>query len=561
MTQAPHNIHSTQSLSPEKLSQLGQVTVEQTGHINWIADALRADLPCPTLAAFKQKLASIVLNASPDDQTTILCAQAPAALAGDMRAQVECYQSRFGWPYVVASAGPRRTGLSAQALAMQLARRLSHPLEHERRTSLLEVLRGLELRFDEICQGTPELGDQLWDWHESLAVHTEGQDGALTVTYMTPVHQQVARDLADRMQACGCDEVRIDDLGNVVGIYHGTDRGAPRLLTGSHYDTVRNGGKYDGRLGILLPLACIDLLYKQGIRPSRDIEVIAFSEEEGQRFAATFLASSAVTGQFNEKWLEQLDADGISMRQAIERAGHRIEGIAGIRRDPRQYAGFVEVHIEQGPVLNNLGLPLGVVTSINGGVRFKGQVRGLAGHAGTTPMRQRQDAACAAARIVLLAQDCALDHPGSVATVGMLNVPNGSINVIPGLCDFSLDVRAPSDELRNTVIDKIMEGIRDIEASHGVSVTLTETMRVAAAPSDLELQRRWGDAVTRLGLPVYRLASGAGHDAMKLATIMPQAMLFVRGEHNGISHNPLESTTSHDMELAIAAMLHLIQTI
>ena len=543
------------------LAQLRQVALKQLGSPDWLSDALPADRPCPTLAAFRQRLASVVLESSAQDQTAILCAQSATALPDNLQAHAERYQIRFGWPYVVATAGPRRSGLCSQALMGQLERRLLHPVDHERLTSLLEVLRALELRFDETCQSTPDLGDKLWDWHESLAVHTEGPDGALTVTYMTSAHQQVARDLSDRMKACGCDEVTIDDLGNVVGIYHGLDRAAPRLLTGSHYDTVRNGGKYDGRLGILLPLACIDVLHKQGIRPRRGIEVIAFSEEEGQRFAATFLASGAVTGQFNENWLEQCDADGISMRQAIESAGHRIAGIADIKRDPEQYLGFVEVHVEQGPVLNNLGLPLGVVTSINGGVRFKGQIRGLAGHAGTTPMGQRQDAACAAARIVLLAQRCALEHPGSVATVGMLSVPNGSINVIPGLCDFSLDVRAPSDELRNRVIDKIIQGIRDIERTDSVTVTLTETMRVTAAPSDIKLQERWEDAVSSLGLPVFRLPSGAGHDAMKLATVMPQAMLFVRGEHNGISHNPLESTTSHDMELATAAMLHLIQAV
>ena len=558
MMTAYQHIPSIQSLNIETLARLHQVVMQQLGHPDWLDHTLPADRPCPTLAAFRQRLASAVLGSSALDQTAILRAQTATSLPDNLQTHAQQYQTRFGWPYVVASAGPRRSGLCPAALAGQIERRLLHPVDHERLTSLLEVLRALELRFDEICQSTPELGDRLWDWHELLAVHTEGQDGALTVTYMTHTHQQVAHDLSDRMKACGCDEVSIDDLGNVVGIYHGLDRQAARLLTGSHYDTVRNGGKYDGRLGILLPLACIEVLHKQGIRPRRGIEVIAFSEEEGQRFPATFLASGAVTGQFNENWLEQCDADGISMREAIELAGHRVDGIADIRRDPEQYLGFVEIHVEQGPVLNNLGLPLGVVTSINGGVRFKGQIRGLAGHAGTTPMGQRQDAACAAARIILLAQRCALEHPGSVATVGMLNVPNGSINVIPGLCDFSLDVRAPSDELRNKVIDKIIQGIQDIERVDSVTVTLTETMRVAAAPSDQQLQKRWEDAVTSLGLPVYRLPSGAGHDAMKLVTIMPQAMLFVRGEHNGISHNPLESTTSHDMELATAAMLHLI---
>lgn len=569
-TQTPGNVDAAarvravfpclKPLDQQAHSLVLQTALTHLGHADWLDAAFRNWACGSTLAALRERIATTVLAATPEQQEAVLKAQLPSPLPSSLIETAERYKRHFGWPYIVALAGPRRTGMTQRMLTDQLARRAAHPVDHERRVSIQEVLRTLELALDPLLNTEPLVGDQLWDWHEDLARHSD-QEGALTVTFMTPAHQQVAQDLAERMRQCGCDEVMIDDLGNVVGVYHGQNPDAPRLLTGSHYDTVRNGGRYDGRMGILLPLACIDVLHRQGLRPPRGIEVIGFSEEEGQRFAATFLASGAVTGKFNYEWLDQIDANGISMRQAIEAAGHSIDGIDSITRDPARYRGFVEVHIEQGPVLNNRGLSLGVVTSINGGVRFKGQVKGLAGHAGTTPMAQRQDAACAAARIILLAQQSALAHPGSVATVGMLQVPNGSINVIPGVCEFSLDVRAPTDAQRDTVIAAILEGIGEIELSESVTVTLNETMRVAAAPSDPAMQQHWDNAVRSLGLQPFELPSGAGHDAMKLATVMPQAMLFVRGENNGISHNPLESTTSHDMELATAAMLHLIQSV
>jgi len=194
---------------------------------------------------------------------------------------------------------------------------------------------------------------------------------------------------------CGFDEAEIDAVGNVVGIYHGSERSAKRLLTGSHYDTVRNGGKYDGRLGILVPMACVRELHAQRRRLPFDFEVVGFAEEEGQRYKAVFLGSGALTGHFDMGWLEQRDADGVSMREAMVHAGLCIDDIPKLARDPAKYLGFVEVHIEQGPVLNEINLPLGVVTSINGSVRYVGEVIGMASHAGTTPMDRRRDAATA----------------------------------------------------------------------------------------------------------------------------------------------------------------------
>jgi N-carbamoyl-L-amino-acid hydrolase len=233
-----------------------------------------------------------------------------------------------------------------------------------------------------------------------------------------------------------------------------------------------------------------------------------------------------------------------------------LAAIARLKRDPAQYMGFVEVHIEQGPMLNAMNLPLGVVTSINASVRYSGEVVGVACHAGTTPMHLRQDAACAVAELALYLEQRAAQDGDSVATMGQLKVPAGSVNVVPGRCVFSLDLRAPNDLQRNKLEHDVLEKLQHICRQRGLTYTLQETMRASAAPSAPALQQHWEAAVAALGLPVHRLPSGAGHDAMKLHEVMPQAMLFVRGQNAGISHNPLEATTSDDMQLAVEALMH-----
>ena len=227
-------------------------------------------------------------------------------------------------------------------------------------------------------------------------------------------------------------------------------------------------------------------------------------------------------------------------------------------RDPAQYLGFVEVHIEQGPVLNEVNIPLGVVTSINGSVRYLCEVIGTASHAGTTPMDRRRDAACAVAELALYMEQRAAKDGDSVATIGQLQVPNGSINVVPGRCLFSLDMRAPTDAQRDALVADVMAQMNQIAERRGVRVKAELTMSAAAAPSAPDWQARWERAVSALGVPMFKLPSGAGHDAMKLHEVMPQAMLFVRGENAGISHNPLESTTSDDMQLCVDAFTHVL---
>jgi N-carbamoyl-L-amino-acid hydrolase len=470
------------------------------------------------------------------------------------------YQNHFGWPFIVAVKGPRGNGLGPQAILDALERRLRASPAHELQECLRQIHRIAELRLNDKCDWQPTLGQEVWDWHEWLAQFSDegfAERGELSVSYLTPAHLACAKTLQLGMQACGFDEVEIDAVGNVVGRYHPAHADAPYVLTGSHYDTVRNGGKYDGRLGIFVPMACVRELARTKRRLSVGIEVVAFAEEEGVRYKATFLASSALTGHFQSTWLDQTDKEGISMRQAMQAAGLDPRRIPAIQRDASKYLGFIEVHIEQGPVLHSVHMPLGIVTSINGSRRYIGEITGTASHAGTTPMGQRQDAAAALAEWSVYLEQRATRDGDSVATMGMLNVPDGSVNVVPGRCSFSLDMRAPTDAQRDALAEDVLQALASICQRRGLRFSHEETVRAGAAPSDPRLQQAWEQAVSSLGIPLHHLPSGAGHDAMQLHRVMPQAMLFVRGENQGISHNPLESTTADDMQLAI----HTFQSI
>jgi beta-ureidopropionase / N-carbamoyl-L-amino-acid hydrolase len=462
----------------------------------------------------------------------------------------------------LAVRGARGTGLTKTQIFAMFERRLHNHPEFELQECLRQIHRIVEIRLNDKFGITPGLGNDVWDWQEQLSSHTDpgyAELGQLTVTYLTDAHRACAKDISQLMQDCGFDEVKIDAVGNVVGRYLAATTNAQTLLTGSHYDTVRNGGKYDGRLGIFVPMTCVRELKRQGKRLPFHIEVVGFAEEEGQRYKATFLGSSALMGQFDQKWLDQQDADGITMREAMKLAGLNIADIPKLKRNPDDYLGFVEVHIEQGPVLNELNIPLGIVTSINGSVRYACEVIGTACHAGTTPMNRRSDAAAAVAELILFTEQRATQDGDSVATVGQLLVPNGSTNVVPGRCQFTIDMRAPNNAQRDALVKDILTQFKAICERRQVRYTAEETMRATAAPSAPAWQQRWEQAVDSLGVPVHRMPSGAGHDAMKLHEIMPQAMLFVRGENSGISHNPLESTTNDDMQLAVEAFSVLLK--
>ena len=563
-------------------------------HSPWIAEAALRERPFASLAHMKHTLARVVSNSSREQQLALL--RAHPELAGkamvdnnltaestneqDKAGLTQCtpaefekiqtlnaaYNAKFGFPFILAVRGPRGTGLNKQTIIDTFERRLQGHPAFELQECLRNVHRIAEIRLNDKFGVSPDAGHMVWDWHESLAQHTDpgyAERGQLTVTYLTDAHRACAQHISADMQAHGCDSVQVDAVGNVVGIYQAQAGAAkmPALMTGSHYDTVRNGGKYDGRLGIYVPLACVKRLRAANQRLPFDLEIVAFAEEEGQRYKATFLGSGALTGDFDPQWLEQRDADGISMREAMLHAGLDVNAIPALRRNPADYMGFVEVHIEQGPVLNELNLPLGIVTSINASVRYVGEVMGTASHAGTTPMDRRRDAAAAVAELLLYVEARAAQDGDSVGTVGMLQVPNGSINVVPGRCQFSLDLRAPTDAQRDALERDVLQALQDISARRGVHHTLTPTMRASAAPSAPAWQKRWEVALQDLGVPLHRLPSGAGHDAMKLHDILPQAMLFVRGENSGISHNPLESTKSYDMQLAVDAFARLLENL
>ncbi len=520
-------------------------------------DLIRAH---PELAGKAMLSLSLTAESTHEQNTAGLTQCTPEEFATIQQLNAD-YNAKFGFPFILAVRGTRGSGLTKQQIISTFARRLNNQPEFEKAECLRNIHRVVELRLNDKFGMQPALGNTQWDWHEAMAEYSdEGykENGQLTVTYLTNAHRSCAAFLKSKMHECGFDEVSIDAVGNVVGIYKALVPNAKTLLTGSHYDTVRNGGKYDGRLGILTPMMCVQHLHTQGKRLPFNIEVVGFAEEEGQRYKATFLGSGSLLGDFKPEWLDQKDADGITMRQAMSDAGLNIADIPLIKRDPAAYLGFIEVHIEQGPVLNALDIPLGIVTSINGSVRYLCETTGLASHAGTTPMATRRDAATAAAEVALYVEKRAAQDADSVGTVGMLNVPSGSINVVPGRCLFSLDLRAPIDAQRDRLANDVLAEIKAICERRGVAVAVELTESAAAAPSAPAWQQRWETAVRALGVPLHTMPSGAGHDAMKLHKIMPQAMLFVRGQNSGISHNPLESTTSDDIQLCIEAFTHLL---
>ena len=560
-------------------------------HTPWIAAEALKQRPFRSLAQLKWAMADVLARADVDAQLALIRAHpelaGKAMVAKSLTAEstneqskaglTDCtpeeferiqrlnadYNAKFGFPFILAVRGPRGTGLARQQIIDTFARRLDNHPDFERAEALRNIHRIAEIRLADKFGAEPTLGNDVWDWHEKLSQYSDPgfkEAGQLTVTYLTDAHRACAAEISQDMRAAGFDEVHTDAVGNVVGRYK-ADPATPHpktLMTGSHYDTVRNGGKYDGRLGIFVPIACVRELARAGQRLPFDFEVIGFAEEEGQRYKATFLGSGALIGQFNPDWLSQADADGVTMQQAMAHAGLNPADIKGLKRDPAKYLGFIEVHIEQGPVLNELNLPLGVVTSINGGIRFVGEFIGQASHAGTTPMDRRRDAACAAAELALYLEERAAKDGDSVATMGQLVVPAGSTNVVPGRCVFSLDLRAPNNAQRDNLATDVLERMQQIAMRRGLGFKLEETMRASAAPSSPAWQRRWENAVQAQGLPLFRMPSGAGHDAMKLHEVMPQAMLFVRGENSGISHNPLESSTADDMQLAVRAMQHVL---
>ncbi|MGG7603683.1 allantoate amidohydrolase [Massilia sp. BKSP1R2A-1] len=556
-------------------------------HSPWIAERAAAYRPFPSLAALRQALQAVVAQASQDEQLALLRAHpelaGKAAIAGELTAEStgeqaasgldRCspeeyarlqelnaqYGEKFGFPFILAVKGPTGRGLTRSAIIATFARRLENGIDLEMQECLRQVHRIAEIRLNVLLGVELRFGPQVMDWAEILGAISDTDEG-LTCAYMTAAHQRTASQLAAWMRAAGMD-THIDAVGNVVGRYAAAQAGARVLMTGSHYDTVRNGGKYDGRLGILLPIALAQYLNERGERLPFHLEVVGFAEEEGVRFRSTFLGSSAITGRFDSALLEQRDSDGVSIRAALEAAGHDPSAIPALARSPDSLLGFVEVHIEQGPVLLQRGLPVGVVTAIAGSSRYLVELSGVASHAGTTPMDMRRDAAAAAAEIVLLVEARCSGRGSLVGTVGQLEVPLGSVNVIPGQCRLSLDIRAASDEERLAAVDDILAGISAICARRGIGEKRWKLVEADAAPCSPRLMDMLGAAIEDAGLPRFDLLSGAGHDAMEMAKITDVAMLFTRCGNGGISHNPLETMTADDAEVAGEVLLGLLRRI
>jgi allantoate deiminase len=391
---------------------------------------------------------------------------------------------------------------------------------------------------------------------ERLAACSE-EPGRITRRYGTPALASASGVVAGWMRAAGM-AVRRDAVGNVIGRYEAGEQGAPALLLGSHIDTVRDAGRYDGVLGVLVAIGVVERLRAAGRRPRVPLEVVAFVDEEGARFGTAFLGSSVLAGRFDRAELGRVDADGVSLEQAIRDFRGDPAGLREAARAPDSLAGYAELHIEQGPLLEERGLPLGVVSAISGQTRVALRLTGVAGHAGTVPMALRRDALTAAAELVLAAEKLAREAAGLVATVGRLAVEPGAPNVIPGAVELTLDVRHPDDAERRTAVTRLRESAEQAAAARAVELaweTLHDQDGVRCDPRLTELMTR---AVAASGTEPLSLPSGAGHDAAVIAAIAPVTMLFVRCA-GGVSHHPDESVAEPDVELAVDALARFVE--
>jgi len=397
-------------------------------------------------------------------------------------------------------------------------------------------------------------GRRLMGRLDALAAFTD-EPGRLTRVFLSNAHRRAAHAFIGWCAEAGL-EARIDAAGNVVARHEGRRAGAPALMLGSHIDTVRDAGRYDGNYGALAALAVVESLRARGERLDHAIEIVAFGDEEGVRFRTTLTGSRALAGTYPNAALDQKDAGGVAMRDALKAFGGDPERAHAIRRD--NVAAFVEAHIEQGPLLEAEGLPLGIVSAINGATRLEVAVDGVAGHSGATPMRLRRDALTAAAEMALAIEARARGEADLVATVGRFDVWPGAANVIPGHVQFSIDVRAPDDARRIAALADLKEKIESIARSRGVSVSLAKTHEANAFVCDPRIIDGLSQAVEAVGVAPRILPSGAGHDTMVMGELCPAGMLFVRCK-GGVSHSPLESITLEDCAIGLAALTRFVR--
>ena len=400
-------------------------------------------------------------------------------------------------------------------------------------------------------------GTDLMRQADVLALFSEDTP-QITRTYLSEQHKQAGEYLIGLMRRAGMT-AGFDALGNIVGRYEAADPNAPVVMTGSHQDSVRNAGKYDGLFGIITAIACVKDLNDRGKRLPYTLEVVGFGDEEGVRFGATLIGSKAMAGSFEPAWLDKADDKGVTMRQALTAFGGNPDGWPDVDRRGKNVVAYVESHIEQGPVLLNEGLAVGVVTAIAGASRLRVRVTGLAGHAGTVPMGSRQDALTAASEMVLFVEKYCEGKTGLVGTVGKMTVLPGAINVIPQDVEFTIDVRSGDDALRREAVAAFQSGFEDIAKRRKLTVNAAPFYAANAAPCDPALQEAFAQAIAAHGIKVRRLPSGAGHDAMVFPAVAPTAMLFVRCGNNGISHHPDETMTAEDAEIGTSVLLHFFE--
>ena len=399
-------------------------------------------------------------------------------------------------------------------------------------------------------------GREILDRLELLARHSEGGPG-VTRRLATPEHRAVHELLSGWMAEAGM-AVRLDAAANTLGRYESDAPGAPALMMGSHQDTVRQGGRYDGILGVVVPLACVKLLHDAGERLPFALEVVAFSDEEGLRFGTGFFGSAAVIGEPRVEDLERLDDDGVSLAQALRDFGLDPAALPSAARRPEELHGFVEVHIEQGPVLEAEGLPVGIVTDITHGANLTVTLTGVAGHAGTVPMARRQDALAGAAEGIQAVEARCRAEDRLVGTVGQLALEPGASNVIPGRCRFSVDLRSPDDALLRDAVAELEARLSEIATTRGLALEAERRYKLPGCPCSPWLMDQLEAAVAAEGIAPRRLFSGAGHDAMALRRIADIAMLFVRCT-DGVSHNPAEAITAEDAGTAARVLLRFLR--
>jgi allantoate deiminase len=403
---------------------------------------------------------------------------------------------------------------------------------------------------------SPSHGTALMQRLDTLAALTD-EPGTLTRLYLSSAHVKAAAQVETWMGDAGLS-VRRDALGTVIGRLEGRTRGLPALVFASHIDTVRDAGRYDGNLGVLAAIAAVEAIISEGGARPFAIEVMAFGDEENVRFPSRLLSSRALTGAVQPAELDARDADGVSVAEALQLIGGDASRLKSAERKASDILAYIELHIEQGPVLEARNASLGVVTSISGATRLRFTVTGEAGHAGTVPMALRQDALAASAEMILAVESLGRATPDLVATVGQITAKPGAVNVIPGVVQFSLDLRHPVDAIRQGSVAQLLGTFAAIANRRHVSITSVTTYDEPAASADPRVMALLSACLKRLQQPVVQLASGAGHDAMAIAKRWPIGMLFLRCK-GGISHNPAESITTADADLAVRTLIDAVQ--